>query len=131
MKTKRQPTAAQREAAKARRATMSTLAARVSAMSDAERAALVPLGIATIQGRTLSMHNSALIIMQRSTASIVGGFAQWREAGRAVRKGEKALSCWYPCQTKTTDAATGNPETRPGFRLGSVFDISQTDAIPL
>lgn len=124
MKTKtRTATPAQREAAKARRAHLADLAAKIAAMPDAERAALVPLGIATITGRILSPHNSALIITQRSTASIVGGFQQWREAGRNVRKGEKAIACWYP--TRTTDATES--EARTGFRLGNVFDISQTD----
>lgn len=127
MKTKRQPTAAQREAAKARRAKLSELAARIAAMDETERAALVPLGIATIKGRVLSLHNSALILMQRPSASVVGGFSQWREAGRAVRKGEKAIAVWYPCQAGETEDESG----RPGFRLGNVFDISQTDRLPL
>ena len=128
MKTKtRTATTAQRAAAKDRRAKLADLAAQIAAMPDAERAALVPLGIATITGRILSPHNSALIITQKPTASIVGGFQQWREAGRIVRKGEKAIACWYPCQR--SKSAEDGEATRPGFRLGNVFDISQTDAI--
>jgi len=127
MKTKT-ATPAQREAAKARRAKLADLAARIAEMTEQERQALAPLGIATIEGRILSPHNSCLIIAQRSTASIVGGFQQWRTAGRVVRKGEKALACWYP--TRTTDTAAEGEATRAGFRLGNVFDISQTDRMP-
>jgi len=66
--------------------------------------------------------------------TIVGGFQQWREQRRAVRKGESALAIWIPRKDKE------DPNRQPGeisspdlkemqFFMGNVFDISQTQPI--
>ena len=79
MKTRRQPTEARRAAAAERRERFKELAARVAAMSEDERSALVMrLGaIVTCEGHALSAFNSCLVLTQFPTASMVGGFHQW------------------------------------------------------
>jgi hypothetical protein len=138
MKTRRQPTDAQRAAAAERRERFKALAARVAAMSEDERSALVmKLGaIVTCEGHALSAFNSCLVLTQFPGSSMVGGFHQWRAKGRKVRKGEHGLMIWIPTGRKdgTNEAATiaegdGDEESvkRTGFIMGTVFDVSQTE----
>ena len=117
----------QKEAAEARRAKFRNLAKQLSAMPAADRAALAARlpGIATIEGRTLSTFNMCLIAAQCPTATIVGGFKQWRKAGRTVRKGEHGLSLWVPCGSVKRDDGT----ERVQFLSGVVFDVAQTEEI--
>ena len=81
-----------------------------------------------------SLNNLLLIIAQCPHASQVAGFRAWQEKGRQVRKGEKALRIFgYSTKTiREEDADTGEQVERriPRFPVLSVFDISQTDAIP-
>src|SRR5215211_7782109 len=137
-----QPTAEQKAAAAERRARFTELAKQVAEMSDVERAALVAHvgAVVTCEGRALSVHNSCLVLTQFPTASMVGGFRQWKAHGRSVRKGEHGLMIWVPT-ARTTDAeptaTEGQPATadapaegeakRAGFVMGTVFDISQTE----
>ena len=61
---------------------------------------------------------------------MVGGFRQWIKAGRAVRKGEHGMSILVPCmpgKDRADDDAAQNDSVR--FIGGTVFDVSQTDAI--
>jgi hypothetical protein len=99
-------------------------------MSEAERVELSnQLGsLRTIEGRPLSFKNSALLYFQRKGVSIVGGFQQWKKAGRIVRKGEKALAIFCPASRK---AEEGQPaeDSSLFFFTGSVFDISQTEPL--
>jgi len=138
MRTRRQPTAAQRAAAAERRERFKALAARVAAISEDERTALVMrLGaIVTCEGHALSVHNSCLVLTQLPTSSMVGGFHQWRAKGRKVRKGEHGLMIWIPTgrNNEAEDAApiaeddgSANGEKRPGFIMGTVFDVTQTE----
>jgi hypothetical protein len=137
MKTRRQPTEAQRAAAAERRERFKALAARVAAMSEDERTALVlRLGaIVTCEGHALSAFYSCLVLTQLPAASMVGGFHQWRAKGRKVKKGEHGLMIWIPTGRKdgTANAApiaegeAGEENgKRTGFVMGSVFDVSQT-----
>jgi len=105
---------------------MRKLASEVAAMTDAERAAMAAkILVITIERHVLSVRNTILCVMQCRTVTVVGGFVQWKTAGRCVKKGESALWIMHPC-TKKTD--TGEPgETF--FRFAPVFDISQTDAL--
>jgi hypothetical protein len=95
--------------------------------------------IVTCEGHALSVHNSCLVLAQLPTASVVGGFRQWKEHGRSVRKGERGLMIWVPTSCKA-DAEQPAPEAQPpaegqteggarrsGFVMGTVFDISQTE----
>jgi hypothetical protein len=132
---KRTITEADRAKAAERRERARAIAKAVSAMSEAERAALVERcgSIVTVEGRALSMHNTCMILHQCAGASVVGGFRQWLKAGRCVRKGQSGISIWVPCVRKPNAEAAAhlgvNPANAPNetyFTLGTVFDISQT-----
>ena len=129
---RKQATPAQKAAAKERRAKMRELASHISSMSQDQREALLERfnGIATIEGRVLSMHNTLMVALQYEDATIVGGFRQWREAGRYVRKGEVGMGLWYPIKPrKETADNNGEPTEDMKFALTTVFDVSQTDEI--
>lgn len=56
------------------------------------------------------------------------GFRQWLEAGRCVKKGEKAFIILSPCMKKVVDEDTGKEKTVLfGFRGMPVFGFGQTD----
>lgn len=84
-----------------------------------------------------SVNNTILINMQKPGASLVAGFRKWEEMGRHIRKGEKAIKILAPCiykKEKETDTNDGdNDNTKEsekvltGFRVVSVFDVSQTE----
>jgi antirestriction protein ArdC len=86
--------------------------------------------------RQYSFNNTMLILIQMPTASRVASYRKWSELGRQVRKGEKGLSIFAPMTRKreVEDASGEKSERRyvSGFRLVSVFDVSQTegDALP-
>jgi hypothetical protein len=138
MKTRRQPTEAQRAATAERREQFKALAARVAAMTDDERTALViRLGaIVTCEGHALSAFNSCLVLTQFPPASMVGGFHQWRAKGRKVKKGEHGLMIWIPTGRKhkaenaapsPQDADGETKDKQAGFAMGYVFDVTQTE----
>lgn len=88
-----------------------------------------------------SYNNIILIMMQRPNATFVAGYAAWRKMNRYVKKGEKGIGILCPCIRKEEafkepdDANVYNDreaekEVRKvvsGFRVGYVFDLSQTD----
>jgi len=81
-----------------------------------------------------SWHNQMLIWRQKPDAHFVGGFHTWLKCGRYVRKGEKGIAILAPMFFKDKrQAADGNEsETqRIWFKVVYVFDISQTDGMPL
>lgn len=102
------------------------LAREFSQMSEEARAQIaekMPL-VFTIDGRALSERNSVLLQMQTiKPVTIVGGFNQWRNSGRQVRSGEKALYMLAPSIKKTKE---GLEDTY--FVSVAVFDVSQTDS---
>lgn len=62
------------------------------------------------------------------------GFRQWLDAGRAVRKGEKAFPILAPITVKTTTKDTDSGEERTGYRVVGfksvpVFGLEQTDVV--
>lgn len=130
---RREPTEAQRVASHARREWFSALVKTIAAMTETERidlAARMPV-IVTCEGRVLSGHNQILLALQYPSISIVGGFQQWRKQGRCVRKGEHGLMLGIP-RTRgesATDTPLENAAASPGFFMGTVFDIGQTDAL--
>jgi hypothetical protein len=117
------------QAIEAKKAKMKQLAEQFAKMSEAERVELSnQLGsLRTIEGRPLSFKNSALLYFQRKSVSIVGGFQQWKKAGRIVRKGEKALAIFCPASRKTEEGET--TDSPSFFFTGNVFDISQTEPL--
>jgi hypothetical protein len=131
---RRQPTAEQRAKAAERRERFTALAGQVARMTDDERAALVARvgAIVTCEGRALSAFNSCLVLTQLPTASMVGGFWQWKDKGRSVRKGAHGLMIWIPTKGKDDADQPAEEETegvakRAGFVMGTVFDVTQTE----
>lgn len=89
-----------------------------------------------------SMNNIFLILMQCPEASLVAGYKKWQTLGRHVKQGEKAISILCPCverhkrKVKDKDKKpvldeNGNEVEEeiifPHFRIGNVFDVSQTE----
>ncbi|HZH59642.1 MAG TPA: ArdC family protein [Metabacillus sp.] len=91
-----------------------------------------------------SINNTILIMTQRPNATMVQGFKGWQELGRHVKQGEKAIKILAPMFKKVEmdkiDPITNKPvinekgdvikekkDVLIGFRLVSVFDVSQTD----
>lgn len=80
---------------------------------------------------TYSPKNTMLIALQRPDATRLAGFHTWRQLGRSVKRGEKAIYIVAPLIYRDKNEDTG-PEIR-GFRWVPVFDFSQTegDDLPL
>lgn len=72
-----------------------------------------------------SWGNRILIYWQRPDATRVAGFRAWKAKGRTVRKGEKGLGILCPITVK--DRKDPDETIVVGFRVGHVFDVSQTD----
>jgi len=79
--------------------------------------------------RQYSLCNTVLIYQQRPTASFVAGFNRWKDMNRYVRKGEKAIHIFAPIIRKVPDEKDPevSRERLAGFKLTSVFDLSQTE----
>ena len=102
---------------------------RLANLTEAERKTLQDKGIiATIEGRPLSLHNTLLLYLQftRRIPSIVGGYRQWRKAGRQVNKGEHGAIIFFPVGDKDDD---GEIIEAQAFYTAIVFDITQTSKI--
>lgn len=111
------------------------LAKDIAAMTDEERQAFAARApIFTVDGRILSGKNQMLAALQMPSATAIGGFRQWLNAGRCVKQGETALYIWIP-STRRIEIETGaenagadeSEETR--FFLAPVFDVSQTQEL--
>jgi len=74
-----------------------------------------------------SWRNCLLISDQRPSASLVAGFHRWKQLGRKVRKGEKAIRIMAPCPVRRENTQTGDEEERLFFKTACVFDVSQTE----
>ena len=82
-----------------------------------------------------SPKNIQLLLSQNKNISMVAGFNTWKkDFQRTVNKGEKSLKIWMPFTVKQKDENgkiklddQGKPITFTGFKLGSVFDVSQTN----
>ncbi|MEW6129576.1 MAG: ArdC-like ssDNA-binding domain-containing protein [Acidobacteriota bacterium] len=126
---KRRPTEEQKARAAERRESFKQIVEFVARLSETERLEIVNrLGcVTTCEGHALSVFNTCLILNQNPTASLVGGFQQWRRLGRTVRKGEQGLMIWIP--KGTNDEPTGDDVNRekPNFLMGYVFDVAQTE----
>lgn len=112
------------------------LAEKIATLSDAQRleiAARFP--VVTIAGHIISARNTVLLTLQYGESTpptVVGGFRQWLEAGRCVRKGEKAAYILRPVARKKDDASEDHAEDKGApsrFVPIPVFDVSQTDTI--
>ena len=87
-----------------------------------------------------SANNCLLIAMQRPDATLVAGYRAWQDKfGRQVRKGERGMKILSPVVVKAKASGDDIGEARDdsaeegvgrrlaGFRLATVFDVSQTD----
>lgn len=87
-----------------------------------------------------SLFNYLLIYNACPNASLVAGFAHWKKHNRHVKKGEKAIRIFAPLLINRQDQEEAK-ETQSdqktaikilvGFRIVSVFDISQTAGEPI
>lgn len=137
---RKQPTEAQKAAAAERRAKFRALCNEIAAMTPERRAELATQSlIVTVEGRVLSGMNQLLVARQHATATMVGGFQQWRRAGRQVKKGEHGIAIWIPTggrslttllqYTEGMVESMADATERRGFIMGYVFDVSQTEEI--
>lgn len=74
-----------------------------------------------------SLSNVLLIQNQYPEASRVAGFHAWKKMGRRVLKGQKGLKIVVPIPVR---AKQPSEEDSIRFKIGHVFDISQTDGEP-
>ena len=80
-----------------------------------------------------SLGNTILIAMQMPTATHVASFRSWkRDFNRYVKRGERGIEILVPMLVKDRDEDADEDRRRlVGFRVGHVFDVSQTDGEPL
>lgn len=134
--SKKGATPQQKQAAIERRERIRLLATRISQMTQSERQEMVQRSgagaVCSIEGRALSHFNQCLILSQDEHATVVGGFQQWRAAGRMVMKGEKGLAIWFPIKRKEKEdegreeGEMNEKDLKQHFSLGTVFDVRQT-----
>ena len=125
-------TADQEAQKQARHDRFRTFVKKVAEMQQGERDALASkmLGCITVEGHPLSPRNTCLLALQCPGATIVGGFRQWIKQGRCVRKGEHGQMIWVP-STKTKAGTDGSEQSDTFFLIGTVFDVSQTQALDI
>ena len=99
-------------------------------LNKEQRQTLIARGyILTIEGRSLSSNNTMLVYLQANgnNPTVVGGYQQWKKAGKQVKKGEHGMTIFFPVGTKDDNGDfVSNPER---FYMGTVFDVSQTEPI--
>ncbi len=83
-----------------------------------------------------SFNNCLLIAMQCPEATQVAGFNAWKQLGRSVKKGGKAIRILAPLKYKREelDSVTGEVVELlgiRGFKAVPVFDLAQTEGEPL
>ena len=93
----------------------------------AEKCAMSTFPPLKVPSMNWTLHNRWLLMLQGMDFDC-RGFRQWQEAGRKVKKGEKAGFILIPLIKKDKDEET---ETCVGFRTQAVFDASQTKGEPL
>jgi hypothetical protein len=78
-----------------------------------------------------SLSNRVLAYLQTGALDC-RGYKQWQQAGRHVRKGERAAYILAPCLVTIEDERTGKKvEVLRGFRAVAVFGLDQTEGEPL
>ncbi len=95
----------------------------LSSMNEAQRQQFASkYGIVSIEGHSYSLVNQCLIAFQRPTATVCGGYQQFKKAGRQVKQGEHGMVIFYPSARKNDE--TGEDDIN--FFCATIFDISQT-----
>jgi hypothetical protein len=82
-----------------------------------------------------SMGNQLLIALQAPDARFVAGFHAWKDLGRRVSKGAKAIRILAPMplrdrDTDAVDGGQGADKPRVLFKAVPVFDVAATEPIP-
>jgi hypothetical protein len=106
----------------------------LSELSEEQRQAIADkYGIVTVEGHLLTPHNQCFLVAQSEmNFTVVGGFQQWRKAGRSVRKGEHGFLIFVPSRQQETENPVDNfleSDEDVKFYTATVFDISQTEVI--
>ncbi|SEH63964.1 hypothetical protein SAMN06298223_1546 [Olsenella sp. KH1P3] len=130
--TKRHTSKAERQQARERaQAALDRLGEGVRAVYDSERWESWLRSLSRFYDYSLG--NTILIAMQMPTATHVASFRSWkRDFNRYVKKGEKGIEILVPMLVKDRDEDADEERRRlVGFRVGHVFDVSQTDGDPL
>jgi len=85
--------------------------------------------IVTVEGHVLSSYNTCAIYTQagETVITIVGGYQQWKKAGRQVQKGEQGFFIFVPTNKKEDEE--NESDERTTYTTASVFDITQTKKI--
>ncbi len=101
----------------------------LSEMSEEQRQAIADkLGIVTVEGHLLTPHNQCFLVAQSEiNLTVIGGFQQWKKAGRIVRKGEHGFLILVPSKTnqeQNSEITSADEDVK--FFSATVFDISQT-----
>lgn len=98
-----------------------------------------------------SLNNQILIAVQKPGSTLCASYTTWQKQNRYVKKGEKGIKIICPSPYKkeylkdVIDKTTGKPELLPDgrtkqeivqkvipfFKVGYVYDISQTEGQPL
>ncbi|MBY5006611.1 toprim domain-containing protein [Streptococcus suis] len=81
-----------------------------------------------------SIYNIHMMLLQKPDISLVASYQKWKtDFDRQVQKGEKGIKIWVPMTFKEKDKngqpvldANGQEKTITRFKLGTVFDVSQT-----
>ncbi len=103
----------------------------LSELSEEQRQAIADkFGIVTVEGHLLTPYNQCFLVAQSEiNFTIVGGFQQWKKAGRIVRKGEHGFLIFVPLKTKQENSEIIPDDEDVHFFTATVFDISQTEVI--
>jgi hypothetical protein len=97
----------------------------LSSMNESQRQALVSkYGFISVEGHSYSLVNQCLIAFQCPTATVLGGYQQFRKAGRQVKQGEHGITIFFPSVRKSDDDIESDDQVR--FYCATIFDISQT-----
>jgi len=107
-----------------------TIRKTLSEMTEEQRTQLIEkFGIVTtIEGHPLTAHNTCFLYAQtEKPVTIIGGFQQWRKAGRIVKKGEHSLLIFVPSQKGKEEQSAD--ENDVFFFTANVFDITQTEVV--
>ena len=77
-----------------------------------------------------SYNNQLLIALQAPDARFVAGFHAWKDLGRQVGKGAKAIRILAPMPLRNREDAHDDDDVRVLFKSVAVFDVAMTEPIP-
>ena len=116
-----------------RNAERKALLAQLDAFADEHDDDAIMLAKIDAWSDRYSERNATLIVMQAPEATDVRGYRAWRAEGRQVRRGEAGIRILAPAGKRdAAEPSEDNPEgtsARQFFKLISVFDVAQTDAM--